>query len=939
MKKKLLAIFLCLLMVFAMGTPGVAVAESTGETESTADEPVQAVSFTRVAPLVKEAAASPIVRRALKAAAQVNDAVTNSEGDLFLDKKATTVDGKTTIRLEVYSTGSSTTTVSTEPVDIVLVLDVSGSMDDSLESYTEVYSISNNGTYYYNSNGQYKRVYHCDGSGWPSYCSGGWYTQSHGGFDGHGGTRLTPKTGTDDTNAAHTQFYAKNSTKRIDALKTAVNSFIDNVSTKSPDSSIAIVKFSGEKNNSVGDDTYRSGYYTYNYSQIVKNLTAVGTGAGTLKDAVNALKPAGATRSDYGMEHAQSIVEGAASDGRKKVVIMFTDGEPTSGNTFENKVANNAIKASKSIKDSGATVYTIGVFSGANGTPVTSWDGVSNTNKYMHLVSSNYKTAQNMNTPGTATYPEGGKSYFLSASNASDVMNIFTQISQEVGGTTTELTETSVIKDIVTPYIDLPANATDVTLKVAPCTGVDADGKRTFGAETAAPDGVEATIDQANNMVSVTGFNFKDEWCGTKTDENGKQTPTGNKLIIEFVITPKAGFLGGNDVVTNGENSGVYKDANATEPEKTFPVPKTDVKIDEITFNVSTNYTFLGAYAGNTVTQGDMKFNTKVMCNGVEIDLSKADYGLEDWQHEYVNISTELTDADGNKIPDGGLSGLYEDTTFTMNVTVSPKTTGSAAAQSHSETRPIKVFLPHVTFRDSEIALGTTAPAYNANNYAGTVWKLTDGTTEQEVRDQKGHIVNNGVAPTLTFTYNPVEGAFTTDTPVKVTVTMPTTGDATENVTQYVTFHHETCDFANCKWDDYKDTHQFIVHVKSFDLTITKTVDTVEPNQTFLFHIKKDNADYMDVTVQVGADKTGSVTIKGLPVGSYTVTEDTAWSWRYALQGDNDKKVDLSSGVNGVVTVEFENKLTTHTWLSGETSCENRWSGNRILKNGQPLSK
>ena len=251
----------------------------------------------------------------------------------------------------------------------------------------------------------------------------------------------------------------------------------------------------------------------------------------------------------------------------------------------------------------------------------------------------------------------------------------------------------------------------------------------------------------------------------------------------------------------------------------------------------------------------------------------------------------------------------------------------------------IRDSLPHVTFRDSEIALGTTAPAYNTNNYAGTVWKLTDGTTEQEVRDQNGHIVNNGVAPTLTFTYNPVEGAFTTDTPVKVTVTMPTTGDATEDVTRYVTFHHEDCTFANCKWDDYKDTHQFIVHVKSFNLTITKTVDAVEPNQTFLFHIKKDNADYMDVTVQVGADKTGSVTIKGLPVGSYTVTEDTAWSWRYALTGTNDRAVDLNSGVDGVVTVKFENKLDKHTWLSGETSCENRWSGNRILKNGQPLSE
>lgn len=941
MKKKLLAIFLCLLMVFAMGTPGIAVAETSGGTESTADEPVQAVSFTRVAPLVKEAAASPIARRALKAAAQVNDAVTNTEGDLILDKKANTVGGKTTIRLEVYSTGSSTTTVSTEPVDIVLVLDVSGSMDDPLESYTEVYPTKDDDTYYYkDSNGQYKRAYYCDGYSMFSSCNAGWYTQSHGGFNGHGGTRLTPKTGTDDTNTAHTQFYVKdtNSPKRIDALKTAVNSFIDNVSTKSPDSSIAIVKFAGDKRNSVGNDMYREGGYTYNYSQIVSNLTAVGTGASTLKSAVNALRPAGATAADYGMQHAQTIVNGAKDNGRKKVVIMFTDGEPNHQSGFDSDVANDAIKASKSIKNSGATVYTIGVFSGANGTPVTSWSGVLNTNKYMHLVSSNYKNAQSMNTPGAATYPEGGKSYFLSAANASDVMNIFTQISQEVGGTTTELTQTSVIKDIVTPYFDLPANASDVTLKVAPCTSVDADGKREFGAEDAAPDTVKATIDKENNLVSVTGFNFKEEWCGPRTNAQGGTTYGGHKLIIEFVITPKAGFLGGNDVVTNGENSGVYKDANATEPEKTFPVPKTDVKIDNITFDVTTNYTFLGAYAGNTVTQGDMKFNTKVMCNGVEIDLSKADYGLEDWQHEYVDIKTELKDANGNTIPASGLSGLYEDTTFTMNVTVSPKTTGSATEQSHSETRPIKVFLPHVTFRDSEIALGTTAPAYNTNNYAGTVWKLTDGTTEQEVRDQNGHIVNNGVAPTLTFTYNPVEGAFTTDTPVKVTVTMPTTGDATEDVTRYVTFHHEKCTFANCKWGQTGFTDcQFIVHVKSFDLTITKTVDAVEPNQTFLFHIKKDNADYMDVTVQVGAGKTGSVTIKGLPVGSYTVTEDIAWSWRYALTGTNDRAVDLNSGVDGVVTVKFENKLDKHTWLSGETSCENRWSGNRILKNGQPL--
>ena len=155
-----------------------------------------------------------------------------------------------------------------------------------------------------------------------------------------------------------------------------------------------------------------------------------------------------------------------------------------------------------------------------------------------------------------------------------------------------------------------------------------------------------------------------------------------------------------------------------------------------------------------------------------------------------------------------------------------------------------------------------------------------------------------------------------------------------------MTFHRENCTFANCKWGQTGFTDcQFIVHVKSFDLTITKTVDTVEPNQTFLFHIKKGNADYMDVTVQVGADKTGSVTIKGLPVGNYTVTEDTAWSWRYTLQGAKDQTVDLSKGSNGVVEVQFVNNLTNGKWLSGETACDNRWEGNRILKNGQPLSE
>lgn len=943
MKKKLLAIFLCLSMIFASGVPGVVAAEET-ETSGGADIP--AVSFTKVAPLVEEAVATPTVRKALKAAAQANDA--ENKGDVFLNKTVTTVNGTTKIRLEVYSTGSSTTTVTTEPVDIVLVLDVSGSMDDNLMeyTYTEAYNVRNNDTYYYqDASGSYQQAYYCSGSGNQGY-QGGWYTEQHNKRN-HNGTQLTPKTSASDTDANHTQFYTrsgKSNGKKIDALKSAVNAFIDNVNAQSPNSKIAIVKFASDKSDEVGND---KNWFGYNYSQIVNQLTNVDdAGKTTLKNSVNALQPAGATRADYGMQHALSIIQkddNKDSQGkpRKKVVVMFTDGQPTSSSDFENGVANAAIAASKDIKDTGATVYTIGCFSGANGSPSLP-DQNTDTNKfnrYMHLVSSNFPNATSLTDTGTAAFPDDGKSYYLSAASHSDLMDIFTSISQEVGGTSTELTESTVVRDIVTPYFTLPEDATKVTLKTAPCIGKE-NGALIFGAEVPAGSSVTASIDEESRTVSVTGFNFKEQWCGTKTDASGTTTYRGNKLIIEFEVTPRDGFLGGNGVPTNGENSGVYVNDKATEPVKKFDPQQTDVTIGDITFETSTNYTYLGAYAGNTVTKGDMTSNTKVTCNGVEIDLSKADqnYGLEEWQNAYVDIKTTLTDEAGNVIPDGGLSGLYKDTKFNMTVTITPTTSkGDAKPQTKTVERDIKVFLPHVTFKDSTINLGEKANYQN--NFVSTKWKTDGGVTPEQATAEKANVC--GDAPTLTFTYDPVEDAFTTDMAVKVTVSMPGKDGKLEDVTDYVTFYREACTFENCTWkndDQVTDAVNFVVHVKSFDLTITKTVDTAEPNQTFLFHIKKDGQNYMDVTVQVGANGKGSVTVKGLPVGNYTVTEDTAWSWRYVLQDARDREVDLSKGSDGVVEVQFENKLTNGKWLSGETACDNRWNGNQILKNGRPLT-
>lgn len=191
-------------------------------------------------------------------------------------------------------------------------------------------------------------------------------------------------------------------TKRIDALKAAANSFIDEIAARNARiskadqrHSVAVVKFSGNKRDLVGNDTYRNREgYTYNYSQVMQNLTVVTTdGASNLKAKVNAISPAGATRSDYGLQLAQTQLETHGRDGARKVVVFFTDGKPTSYSEFDDGVASSAIATAKAIKDAGGTVYTIGIFSGANATANPTANGTSSENKFMQAVSSNYPNA------------------------------------------------------------------------------------------------------------------------------------------------------------------------------------------------------------------------------------------------------------------------------------------------------------------------------------------------------------------------------------------------------------------------------------------------------------------------------------------------------------------------------------------------------------------
>ena len=262
-------------------------------------------------------------------------------------------------------------------------------------------------------------------------------------------------------------------TKRIDALKSAANSFIDEIAKQNAtvkdaakQHQVAIVKFAGTMTKSVGNDRYRDGGHWYNYSQVMKTLTpCTNDTEQQFKDQVGAIQPAGATRADAGMELAKDQASGRSD--AKKVVIFFTDGTPTDYNEFSPDVASSAVGHAKEMKDAGAAVYSIGIFEGADPAKYPDGQGVSNENKFMHAVSSNYPSAtysyestswwsgEYIWNFGDRAKGSDGKdaTFYKSATNADELKHVFDDISKEISKGSGYPTKTSEGFEHETGYI------------------------------------------------------------------------------------------------------------------------------------------------------------------------------------------------------------------------------------------------------------------------------------------------------------------------------------------------------------------------------------------------------------------------------------------------------------------------------------------------------
>lgn len=872
MKKRILSLVLCAAMLLSMClfmgagvTADTDAADGSAESTETVVSTSGAPEFQGVGPFMTYFPGSSTVRKAPMLRATAKDTSDGASNAVDVTKTATATDkkdadGKPIYQIDLTAAAKSNIVTHTKACDIVLVLDRSGSMNFSLA-------------------------------------------------------------GKDN-----------NSKERVKALQTAVNAFLTTIQKSSPTSRVAIVSYAS-------DVTIDSGTNTASGALIP--VTADNTVNSALTQIVSGLSTRcnGGTQSGKGLQQAVNIFNSvSASDSNydnTRVTVLFKDGKPGnnywSGEDEGYDVAQQSVHWSTILKHAkGGTVnmqsnvkeqnffnekfgplfgtkYGVSNYpdfrKGSANKDDWNWTGCGSTvycvglglkasegkdsegckiNEYMYRVSSHRPDGSHVDNNRVNKWEQGTDSwtglytdartrnhengYYLTTDNAAELQRIFTQIAQQTGEAVKDVT----IRD-------------EISESFVPC---DAAGNAYTVGDTITLNGKTGTVRQEANG------NYYIEWTNVtltpeQVDSNKVVTKPAETFQSTLYVKPRDGFLGGNNVPTNGENSGVYTaDGNQIKP---FPQPEVNVPIKLDAQNVTKNI-----YYGNPApTPADL--------------TQTAD--LADWQTGYVNINYTV---DKNTISNN------EDGTYQVTMTVSPKYSGDNAdgavqtARTETVTSTVNVYKPEITFKDSIIDYNAT-PGYK-DNLGGVVWKH-EGTAADPAN-------MTGEEPALAYSYDPEEKALTEDTYVNVTVSA---NDKTLPADVVTFVHTADNDFPGCSFNPAHG--QFIVHIKVFNLTIQKTAKdgtTIDQNQTFVFHVKGNNNDVDMQVVITGANKQ---VIKNLPVGEYTITEDTSWSWKYTPTS-KDQFVTTSDINNGTATVTFENENKGTNWLTSLAKALNVWKDN-----------
>lgn len=654
----------------------------------------------------------------------------HSEGGVTTSKNVTGPDehGLYTVTLEAFATGGTTIMDATKPADIVLVLDVSGSMDNAKGEVTPVgrtlsYDDIANSTqsYFYKDGNSYSKVF----AAYVNYYGTNYYVLTT-----YAANPLNDDAWIDyarnKNNVSANNLYT--GITRMDALKEATKAFIDEIELNDTlkidkvtprdhrlGNRIAIVKFASNSTDVIGNDTYTPPRTNndYNYTQIVCDLTPTKDNVQTLKDNVDALIARGGTQSDLGLAHANTILNRVKSDDSNKTVVLFTDGEPGgNGFTYEDgySTAVTAINTASSIKSTySAKVFTVGLFT-------TTPDDDDDVTRYLDAVSSNYTSASasysqhggGWNTyytlDITGTLNDDGIDYSKDASGTVDLTSIFKDIASASGGSEEEIGTSTQVQDYVSNSFALPIDTSEMTddqiqawVNENVTVYTQAALTKTTWGSRAVFAGAQKSLDPETKQIIVTGFDYSlddtstgagdGNWVGERVPDPkdpSKNFWAGKKLVIEFKIIANEAATGGVGTATNTSDSGVYvlnKETGKYDKVNTFDIPHETLPVN-ITIKKD------GLRIGESATFEIMRIRPK----GWNKDGATIEEKMANVEYNIINKPLPYTDNLATEDKEGkGETGWY---TFTkVIVTNTTETNGAVISKTLLSLDPNYVYV------------------------------------------------------------------------------------------------------------------------------------------------------------------------------------------------------------------------------------------------------